>query len=195
MAKNNNTVGVRSNDMVKIITTKGGMISHCDGNANGVLAKIWRRILNQYRPTRDPEIRRAITVTEFYKLRDSFVEEEIGPAPENSVDKHTISSSIMKEFSRPSITWPVFIKGLKFLQVHRANLTVTIEFSDGRKLVLDQPILFKNFSQEELEEIYKTGLAAADMKKQSDGYLISKRKMLMEELERIDNELTERKSK
>lgn len=188
-------VGQKSNDMVKILTSPNANINQCEDSANGVLARIFRKIILNYHGPRPNGTSGKLTQTEFQIMKDKYIEEEegLGDNIKNQVDRGTISSSIVKEFSRPAITWAVFMKALRLLQVYRANLTLTLELKTGRTLVIDTPIVFKLFSPEEIQDMYKTGQLVKSIKEQSTGQLQARKKQLIEELGLIEEELLNRK--
>lgn len=89
----------------------------------GILAGLFARIIYEMN----------ISVPRWLSLMDAFVTDaRNGAQTENQKDRTSMRGNLTKEFSRDQMTWKVFIKGLRFLQIVRFQLTITAYHANGK---------------------------------------------------------------
>lgn len=82
---------------------------------NGILSRLFRQLLMN------------LNVTPMYwgSLMNDFIKDVRNGVPNNKRDQTSIRGNLTKEFARTQMTWKVFCKGLRFLQI--TNIKITIE--------------------------------------------------------------------
>lgn len=89
----------------------------------GVLAGLGARIIYEMK----------ISVPRWLSLMNDFVTDaRNGAQTENQKDRTSMRGNLTKEFSRPQMTWKVFIKLLRFLQIVKFQLTITAYHATGK---------------------------------------------------------------
>lgn len=113
------------NQLSKILEAPHRYVDQTHRTANGILASLFRRILGDLN----------ISVARWQSLMADFVSDAHNGAPSNQKDRTSMRGNLTKEFSRPQMTWKVFCKGLRFLQVVRFRLTIEATWPNGRTSV------------------------------------------------------------
>lgn len=95
-------------------------------SANGILAAMFYRILGE----------RKISLPAWGQLMNDFVSDaRNGLKDDNQKDKTSMRGNLTKEFSRLAMTWKVFIKGLKILQVVRFRVHIEAQYATGKPVL------------------------------------------------------------
>lgn len=90
--------------------------------ANGILAALFYRMLGELN----------ISLTAWGQLLNDFVSDSRnGLKDDNQKDKTSMRGNLTKEFGRLAMTWKVFIKGLKILQIVRFQITIEAVHGNG----------------------------------------------------------------
>lgn len=89
---------------------------------NGILAALWRVMLRDLR----------VTPGKWGSLMHDYVLDSRNGVPDNTKDRTSMRGNLIKEFSREGLTWKVFCKGLRFLQIIKIDLTITAHHENGR---------------------------------------------------------------
>lgn len=96
----------------------------------GVLSRLWRTILMQagFTPTKyDISLRNASDRAKVQLSADK--------SGNNRLAKTMSVANLRRELESPTMTWKVFIKGLRVLKVIKFNLSVKLTFSTGKETV------------------------------------------------------------
>lgn len=97
--------------------------------ANGVLSSFWRTILRNLN----------ITGPRFSSLLQDYIMDSRHGVPNNRMDQTSMRGNLTKEFAKPQLTWKVFMKALRFLQIYKIDLTIKTyhmkPFRVGDKLI------------------------------------------------------------
>lgn len=89
----------------------------------GVLAGLFARILWDMR----------ITVPRWLSLMNDFVNDASNSnQTQNQKDRTSMRGNLHKEFSRAQMTWKVFLKGLRFLQVVKFQIIIVALHTNGK---------------------------------------------------------------
>lgn len=92
---------------------------------NGILASLFIRILRELN----------VSVARWSALMADFVNDASNGVPDNQKDRTSMRGNLTKEFSRKQMTWKVFVKGLRFLQIKKFQVTITAQHQNGRVTV------------------------------------------------------------
>ncbi len=72
-----------------------------------------------------------ITQIKFTAYLVDYVRDKRNKIPDNRRDQSSIMGNLVKEFSRPDMTWKVFCKGVKFLQFTKFEICLKCHRQDG----------------------------------------------------------------
>jgi hypothetical protein len=91
----------------------------------GILASLWRQVLLDVnmKPPR------------FEILLDDFINNAKRGIPEDRVSRHFTRGNLRRELEKETMTFKVFMKGMKFLKIVKINFAVELEHQSGRKTV------------------------------------------------------------
>lgn len=89
----------------------------------GILARLWRTILSDLN----------MQPGQFELLLSDFITNARRKIPDNRVSKLFTRGNLRREFEKPTMTFKVFMKGMKLLKVRKLRLAVELEFSTKRK--------------------------------------------------------------
>lgn len=112
----------RKYEMEKILTSPDKGISATRG-IGGILARLWRQILDDLQ----------VKPNKFELLLSDFINSAKRGVPEHRISRHFTRGNLRRELEQPTMTFKVFIKGMKFLKVVRIRFVVELEHSGGRK--------------------------------------------------------------
>lgn len=90
--------------------------------ARGVLSHLWRVILSE----------RKIMPSAWARYMSEYLSDPRNGIPTEGKKRSSDRNNLNKELSRPDMTWNVFYKGLKLLQVVRFKMDITLTFPSGR---------------------------------------------------------------
>jgi hypothetical protein len=109
------------NQLARILHSEDKGVSKTSG-ANGVLSRLWRQMLLDLNigPARYGDL-----------MRDFVTDIRNGIAPTRK-DQTSARGNITKEFARPQMTWKVFMKALRFLQVVKVEFAIKCHYASGR---------------------------------------------------------------
>jgi hypothetical protein len=110
-----------NNNINNLLRTDDIGISKTSG-ANGVLSRLWRQILV------DLNIREA----RFGELLQAYVLDPRNAVPNNKRDQISTRGNLNKEFGRPQMTWKVFCKALKFLNIAKIEFVINATHTNGK---------------------------------------------------------------
>ena len=111
----------QSFEMERIRMQPDGGISETRG-IGGVLARLWRTIMLDLN----------ISPNRFETLLSEFIMNARRQS-DNRIAKLFTRGNIRREFERPTMTFKVFMKGLKLIKVKKVRIAVELEFNSGRK--------------------------------------------------------------
>ncbi len=109
-----------SDNMYRVLNSPDKGISRTSG-INGILARLFRKILFNLR----------VGGKEWSSLMFDYLNDPKNMLPNNRKDQTSIRGNIAKEISRPQMTWKVFCKGLRILQVAEFELKIVITRRNG----------------------------------------------------------------
>jgi hypothetical protein len=109
------------NQLSKILEDPHRYVGQVHG-ANGILASLFRQMLGDLN----------ISIARWGSLMADFISDARNNVPNNQKDRTSMRGNLTKEFSRPQMTWKVFCKGLRFLQITKIELTIRAHHPNGR---------------------------------------------------------------
>lgn len=101
------------NKITQLLTDPNKGISRTSG-VNGVLSRLFRIMLLDLN----------INAMRWGVLMHSFINDVRNGVPNNKRDQTSIRGNLTKEFARPQMTWKVFCKAMRFLNVTGLQITV-----------------------------------------------------------------------
>ena len=117
-----NTVN-RSNLDKRANTGLGAMSQKIvSGGADSILARLFRKIIHD----------NGVTPERFNSLMELYLSDRRNSIPQNTKDRASARGNFRKELLKNNMSWKVFCKGLRFLNVKRFDLAVDIEQPNGK---------------------------------------------------------------
>ncbi len=110
-----------------------------DGSSKGMLR--WRNILNQYIAKLDRWYRR-------WKMRN-VKEKEGDDSRYVTPNKNSVRGNLQKQLLSKRMSWYIFIRALRLLQVPRIDITMRVYSLDGSSIVHEETIMFDDAAIEE----------------------------------------------
>jgi hypothetical protein len=142
------------NPFQRILHSEDKGVSKTSG-ANGVLSRLWRQMLLDLNigPARYGDL-----------MRDFVTDIRNGIAPTRK-DQTSARGNITKEFARPQMTWKVFMKALRFLQVTKVEFAIKCHYANGRTTTHGTTVDFGTRPQinQFLEELHVTPLTSPEL--------------------------------
>lgn len=86
---------------------------------NGVLSRLFRLLM----------IDMKIDAMRWGSLMNAYIKDARNDIPNNRRDQTSIRGNLTKEFARPQMTWKVFMKAMRFLQVSNVKITIEVTHS------------------------------------------------------------------
>jgi hypothetical protein len=158
------------NKLNRILTAPDKEIKKTFG-ANGVLSRLFRKILWDLK----------IGPNRFGTLLQDYILNPLNGVPNNKKDQTSARGNLAKEFSKPQMTWKVFMKAMRFLQVWRIEFVVKLHHrGPGEKTTIHSTVVDladygakefdENDEQEETKELTQAGLGVQYLdRKPGDG--------------------------
>lgn len=87
----------------------------------GVLSKLWRIILKQ----------NQISGYRFSVLMDRYIKDPANRSRKSEGEHFDNRGNLNKEFSNPTMSWKVFLKGMRFMQFIEFRITIEARHRDG----------------------------------------------------------------
>ncbi len=117
----------------KILTDREYLISHTRG-IGGILARLYRTIL------RDLNMRPSLFQTLLYTANIQAKEALSSSMRNNNISstriaKYFTPGNLRRELEQPEMTFKVFMKGLRLLQVKKVKFSVQLTLSNGKETV------------------------------------------------------------
>lgn len=109
-------------EIERILTSPDRGITETRG-IGGILARLWRQILADIN----------IGPSRFEMLLTDFINSAKRRVPDNRVSKLFTRGNLRRELERPTMTFKVFMKGIKMLKVSKIRIAVELEFGSGKK--------------------------------------------------------------
>ncbi|WP_144106719.1 hypothetical protein [Paraburkholderia sp. BCC1886] len=109
------------NPFARILQSKDKGVSNTSG-ANGVLSRLWRQMLYDLN----------IGGPRYGNLMHDFVTDIRNGYPPTRRDQTSARGNLTKEFARPQMTWKVFMKGLRFLQIEEVEFAIRCKHRNGK---------------------------------------------------------------
>lgn len=109
------------NPLSKMLDDPNKGIHHTFGSV-GVLSRLFRTMLKDL----------EIGGYQFNLLMAKFLNDPRNKIPENKRDQTSNRGNLNKEFQKGTMTWKVFCKAMRFLQVVRFKITIEAERSNGK---------------------------------------------------------------
>lgn len=110
---------------------------------NGILARLWKKILQDLN----------ILPMEWNRLMIAYVRDHRNKVPNTRRDHSSVLGNLTKELIKPSMTWRIFCKGLRFLRLTKFEITITAHHLDGAVTVHSMPVdLYESMSDEEFDD-------------------------------------------
>lgn len=112
------------NKLTRILTAPDKDIKKTHG-ANGVLSRLFRQMLLDLN----------IGPSRFGSLLQEYILDPRNGVPNNKKDQTSMRGNLTKEFSRPQMTWKVFCKALRFLQITKIEFVIKAYHRTGRSTI------------------------------------------------------------
>lgn len=109
------------NQMTRILSNLPFYIRKTYG-ANGVLASLFRKMMYDI----------GMTNARWDVLMTEFINDVQNGVPGTQKDRTSMRGNLTKEFGRPQMTWKVFCKGLRFLQMREFEVVIRAKGPTGR---------------------------------------------------------------
>lgn len=109
-----------ANKMNKILMSPDKDVTKTSG-ANGVLSRLFRQMVLDL----------GIGPSQFGSLLQDYILDARHGVPNNRKDQTSQRGNLTKEFSRPQMTWKVFCKALRFLQVLKIDIIIKAHHENG----------------------------------------------------------------
>lgn len=99
-------------------TSRPGVVLK-SGGVDSILASLFQSIL----------VELGVNAAKFNVLMEQFLSDHRNQLPENIRDKSNVRGNLRKELLKPHMTWKVFCKGLRFLNISRFEIAITLHHS------------------------------------------------------------------
>jgi hypothetical protein len=119
------------NKLTQLLKSEDKGISKTFG-PNGVLSRLFRQMLFDM----------GINGNKFGSLLEDYVRDSKYCVPETKKDQTSTRGNLTKEFIKPQMTWKVFCKACKFLQIVKMDVRVVVTFANGYKSEHSSPVNF-----------------------------------------------------
>lgn len=126
----------------QILTSSSGKAVEPVRGIGGVLAGLWRNIL----------IDLPVKPMQFEVFLNDFVEHAKRSVPESRVSKHFTRGNLRREFSKPTMTFKVFIKAMRFLKIKHITINVELKHSNGKRTIHQTAVDLGNTSLDDMME-------------------------------------------
>lgn len=104
----------------KILAATDKGVNRTSG-ANGVLARLFRQMLLDL----------GISHSKWSTLMYDFITDVKNGVPNNKKDQTSMRGNLTKEFARPQMTWKVFCKAMRFLQICNIEIVIKARHLNG----------------------------------------------------------------
>lgn len=105
--------------------------------SNGVLSRLFRQMLLDLN----------IGGSRFGSLLQDYIQDSHHGAPLNKKDQTSMRGNLTKEFSRPQMTWKVFIKALRFLQLIKIDFVIKAYHANGKETLHSTTVVLGSRSE------------------------------------------------
>ena len=112
------------NKLTRILTAPDKDVKKTFG-ANGVLSRLFRQMLLDLN----------IGPPQFGHLMAQYLADPRNAVPNNKKDQTSMRGNLNKEFSRPQMTWKVFCKALRFLQITKIEFVLQATRATGKPTI------------------------------------------------------------
>jgi len=100
-------------------------LTHKTHGPSGVLSRLWRQIL----------LDSGITLARYNSIMEAHILDVKNGVPNNKRDQISYRGNMTKELAKPQMSWKVFMKALKFLNITNIELTIACTHSNKRTTV------------------------------------------------------------
>lgn len=101
------------NKLTRILTSEDKEVNKTFGS-NGVLSRLFRKMLGDLN----------IGPSKFSSLLQEYILDARNKVPANKKDQTSMRGNLTKEFARPQMTWKVFCKAMRFLQIGKIEFVI-----------------------------------------------------------------------
>jgi hypothetical protein len=119
------------NKLTRILTAPDKDVKKTFG-ANGVLSRLFRQMLLDLN----------IGPPQFSILMAQYLADPRNAVPNNKKDQTSMRGNLNKEFSRPQMTWKVFCKALRFLQITKIEFVLQASRAVGKPTIHSTEVNF-----------------------------------------------------
>jgi hypothetical protein len=93
--------------------------------AGGVLSRLWSQMLKDL----------GVNIQRWNDYMYTFVNDPRNGYPPTKRDQQSARGNLIKEFSRPQMTWKVFMKALRFLRAKDVTIALEVNYHNGTRSV------------------------------------------------------------
>jgi hypothetical protein len=91
------------------------------GGSDSILADLFHRIM----------LGIGINSHRFDRLMESYLNDPRNAIPQNIKDRSSARGNLRKELLKSAMSWKVFCKGLRFLNIRRFHINIKLEHANG----------------------------------------------------------------
>jgi len=110
------------NKLVRLLNDPTKGMNETYTNSNGILAHMFRRMLHDLN----------VSPMRWGSLMYDFITDPRNGVPDNKKDQTSYRGNFVKEFERRQMTWKVFCKAMRFLQLPRIELVIRAHHRNGK---------------------------------------------------------------
>lgn len=119
--------------MARILLAHDKEITKTSG-PNGVLSRLFRKMLLDL----------GIMPPKFGSFLQDYIIDTQRNIPNNKRDQTSMRGNLTKEFAKPQMTWKVFCKALRFLQIIKIDLVIKAYHGNGMTTLHSTEVQFGN---------------------------------------------------
>lgn len=106
------------------------------GSSDSILAALYQRIL----------IDLGIGTSKFTNSMEKFLSDPRNGYPQNIKERSSARGNLRKELFKVVMTWKVFCKGIRFLEITKFKVSVELHHPDGRITIhSSKPIILEDY--------------------------------------------------
>lgn len=109
------------NEITKILTAKDKEVTKTPG-ANGALSRMFRQMLWDL----------EINLPRFHNYMMDFISDTRNGVPDNKKDHSSVRGNLTKEFAKPQMTWKIFCKAMRFIQLVKIDFVIKAYHVNGK---------------------------------------------------------------
>lgn len=114
------------------------------GGADSILSNVFRQVMNA---------RKIFSMHAFNAFLNNYISNPANGIPQNIREKSSARGNLRKELLKSTMTWKVFMKGLRLMDVKFMVIRFEIHFGNREIQTIEQSVRLGNFSDSEDQEL------------------------------------------